>query len=59
MHPFGSVITNPVAYTRLVRKLSRGSGSDPIWLLARIGRSDAPPRSYRLDERSIFLSEKA
>lgn len=56
MHPFGSVITNPVAHARLVRKLARPSSAEPIWLLARIGRSETPPRSYRLDERSIFLS---
>jgi hypothetical protein len=56
MHPFGSVITNPVAHARLLRKLARPSSAEPLWLLARIGRSDAPPRSYRLDERSIFLS---
>lgn len=59
MHPFGSVITNPSAHTRLVKKLSRPTSSEPIWLLARIGRSDVPPRSYRLDERSIFLDAGA
>lgn len=59
MHPFGSVITNPSAHARLVHKLKRPAGANPLWLLVRLGRSDVPPRSYRIDERSIFLNETA
>lgn len=59
MHPFGSVITNPEAHARLVRKLGKIEGAHPLWLLVRVGRSDAPPRSYRLDEPAIFLNEES
>jgi len=55
MHPFGSVITNPKAHARLVAKLGRAEGDHPLWLLARLGRSDVPPRSYRVDEPAIFI----
>ena len=57
MHPFGSIITNPLAHAKLEERLGRPAGADPLWLLARIGRSAVPPRSYRLNERDIFISE--
>lgn len=56
VHPFGSVITNPEAYTALVTKLARAPQDAPLWLLARLGRSETPPRSLRRDERSLFLA---
>jgi hypothetical protein len=57
LHPFGSVITNPRAYARLTERLTPPSGADRIWMLFRVGRSQVPPRSYRLDEPRIFLSD--
>jgi nitroreductase len=57
LHPFGSIITNPRAYARLTERLTAPSGNDRIWMLFRVGRSDVPPRSYRLDEPKIFLSD--
>ena len=59
MHPFGSIITNPIAHAKLVGKLALPAGADPLWLIVRLGRSDTPPRSYRLDERSIFIGDTA
>ena len=58
LHPFGSIITNPAAHARLKEKLGPQTGAGPLWLLIRLGRSDAPPRSYRLDERAIFISDR-
>ena len=59
MHPLGSIITNPAAHAKLVGKLALPAGADPLWLIVRLGRSDTPPRSYRLDERSIFVGDGA
>lgn len=56
MHPFGSIITNPTAHARLVDKLGKSADANPLWLLVRMGRSDVPPRAYRLDEPSIFVN---
>ena len=56
IHPFGSVITNPEAHADLVAKLARAPHDTPLWLLARLGRSDTPPRSLRRDEPTIFLT---
>lgn len=58
MHPFGSVITNPSAYARFVDRIGNQPRPGRAWLLVRLGRSDLPPRSYRLDEPAIFIDEK-
>jgi hypothetical protein len=55
MHPFGSVITNPDAHKQLVTKVAHGAAEHPLWFLCRLGRSAAPPRSHRLDTRSLFI----
>jgi hypothetical protein len=55
MHPFGSVITNPEAHAKLVTRVGAPAADEQLWLLVRMGRSDVPPRSYRVDEGSIFL----
>ena len=59
MHPFGSIITNPTAHARLVDKLGKSADANPLWLLVRMGRSDVPPRAFRLDEPSIFVNAAA
>jgi hypothetical protein len=60
MHPFGSIITNPKAHERLIEKLgaSEEGPGRKMWLLARVGRSAEPPRSYRLEESAVFLDDK-
>jgi hypothetical protein len=55
VHPFGSVITNPDAHADLVAKLGRAPHDAPLWLLARLGHSETPPRSLRRDEPALFL----
>ena len=58
LHPFGSIITNTAAHARLREKLGPQRGADQLWMLIRLGRSDAPPRSYRLDEHAIFITAR-
>lgn len=58
MHPFGSIITNKKAHARLDEKLGGEGKEGRIWLLVRLGRSDVPPRSYRVSEPAIFLDDK-
>ena len=55
LHPFGSIITNPKAHAKLQEKLGPQRDGQ-LWMLLRLGRSDTPPSSYRLDEHSIFIS---
>lgn len=59
MHPFGSVITNPDAHAKLVSRVGAAANDEQLWLVVRLGRSDVPPRSYRVDERAIFLDNDA
>jgi hypothetical protein len=47
LHPFGSIVTNPVANARLQARLGEGDGT--LWLVMRLGRSAEPPRSLRMD----------
>lgn len=44
IHPFGNLVTNAVAHERLTRAV----GTEGIWLVARLGRTEEPPRSLRL-----------
>ena len=57
-HPFGSIITNPGAYALLKERLGLQGSTDRVWLIARVGRSDVPPRSYRLETPDIFIRER-
>jgi hypothetical protein len=58
MHPFGSVITNPEAYAKLCEKLKPDTTDGPLWLAVRLGRSAAPPRSYRLSAHNILVTSE-
>jgi hypothetical protein len=51
------VITNPDAHAKLVARVGKPPGNEQHWLLARIGHSATPPRSYRVPERAIFIDE--
>jgi len=55
LHPFGSVITNPNAHKRLDEKFKFKNDQDMMWLLLRIGFSEVPPRSLRLESEEIIL----
>jgi hypothetical protein len=55
LHPFGSVITNPNAHERLKEKFHINESNEKMWILLRVGYSDTPPRSLRLDTEEIIL----
>lgn len=55
LHPFGSVITNPNAHEKLKEKFSIDESKEMVWILLRIGYSEIPPRSLRLDIEDILL----
>lgn len=58
MHPFGSVVTNERAHEAFRAQLGANAPAQSIWLLARLGYSEQPPRSHRLDTTDIFLDER-
>jgi hypothetical protein len=55
LHPFGSIITNPKAHHKLVEKIHAREGEKELWLIMRLGYSNEPPRSQRLDTEQIIL----
>lgn len=55
LHPFGSVITNPNAHERLREKFQVDEEKEMVWLLLRIGYSEEPPRSLRLEVEDILI----
>jgi hypothetical protein len=56
-HPYGSVITSDSARSNMIEYLGLAAESDAdfVWLLLRLGKSDAPPLSYRLPAEEIML----
>lgn len=48
IHPFGSVITNPMAHARLLERIAGIEPGHEAWLLFRMGWSETPPPSVRL-----------
>jgi hypothetical protein len=63
LHPFGSVITNPMAHGRLSEKIAYGESnqseksSAPLWMVMRLGYSDTPPQSKRLATADILYEK--
>src|SRR5262249_37441093 len=55
LHPFGSVITNPIAYNKFLEKIKHDPATGEVWLLMRIGYSKEPPRSFRLTTNDILI----
>lgn len=58
LHPFGSVITNATAHARLRERLGMTEGDSRLWLLARLGRSQTPPRSLRVPPEAVLLTDE-
>jgi hypothetical protein len=56
LHPFGSVITNPKSHALLKDKLNVTESDQQLWMLMRLGYSEEPPRSYRLETSQILIS---
>lgn len=55
IHPFGSLITNVNAYRKINAKLHQPGDPDQLWMMFRMGHSDEPTRSYRLDLKDILI----
>jgi hypothetical protein len=56
--PYGSVITSDEARTNMIRYFGmpdEKGGADMVWLLLRLGKSEAPPPSHRLPFEDIVL----
>jgi hypothetical protein len=56
LHPFGSVITNTRARARLTERIGVDDAHGIPWLLVRLGRSEQPPRSLRLDTDALLAA---
>lgn len=57
LHPFGSVVTNPDAHQAFRTMLGPSQPAGSLWLLARLGYSEQPPRSLRVPTSAIFLND--
>lgn len=55
LHPFGSVITNPVSHARLADRLDVDEEGREIWLLLRLGFCAEPPRSARRPTAEVIV----
>jgi hypothetical protein len=55
MHPFGPVITTPDSKEKFKQKINYDEKRGELWLLVRMGYSNEPPRSYRLDVKDILI----
>ena len=56
LHPFGSVITNPRANARLKERIHLEDEHGIPWLVVRLGRSEQPPRSVRLEADALLAA---
>lgn len=56
LHPFGSVITNRRANARLTERIGVDDAHGTPWLLVRLGRSEQPPRSLRLETDALLAA---
>lgn len=55
IQPFGSLVTNQDAYRTLTQKLTTNTSEAQLWLIFRIGHSDTPHRSQRLNLETIIV----
>jgi hypothetical protein len=55
IQPFGSLITNPNANAGLQNYFKTDADANTIWLIFRVGYSDQPTRSFRLDIEDILI----
>jgi hypothetical protein len=60
LHPFGTVITNPVSHAEFVREAGISESANRMaWMLFRFGYSATPPPAHRRPATSMLLSEHA
>ena len=56
MHPFGPVITTPDSNEKFKQKINYDESKGMLWFLVRLGYSNKPPRSFRLDIKDIVMA---
>jgi hypothetical protein len=56
IQPFGSLITNTGAYERINEIFAHPSDDKKIWMVFRVGYSDTPTRSFRLDTQDLIIN---
>lgn len=56
MHPFGPVITTPDSKEKFRQKINYDETNGELWFLVRMGYSNEPPRSFRLDTKDILFT---
>jgi len=55
IHPFGSLITNKNAYTKIEDQLTQPEHPKKTWMIFRAGYSKTPIRSYRLSTNELLI----
>lgn len=55
LHPFGSIVTNATANARATDLLELDPAGGTFWLVMRLGHSEQPPRSYRLETERLLV----
>jgi hypothetical protein len=55
MNPFGPVITTPASNEKFRRKINYDESNGTLWFLIRLGYSNDPPRSFRLETKDILI----
>lgn len=55
LHPFGSVISNPLAHKAFSDRFKVSENSSRVWMLLRLGYSNTPPKSLRLSVDDILI----
>jgi hypothetical protein len=55
MHPFGPVITTLESKEKFRQKINYDEIRGELWFLVRMGYSNEPPRSFRLDTKDILI----
>ncbi len=57
IQPFGSLITNKNAYAQMQQELQIEPNKERLWLIFRIGYSNLPAKSERLDLDTVLINE--
>ena len=56
IHPFGSLITNKNAYSKIKDQLTQPEAPKKTWMIFRAGYSKTPTRSFRLSTNEILIN---
>jgi hypothetical protein len=55
LQPFGSLITNKMAYEKINNKFEKPKNNHKLWMIFRAGYSKEPTRSFRLNTNEILI----